>query len=60
MQRLAWIIENEPVSQAVAVFHQKAQSISQRMEAFAHQDRHVAAEVKDRKDWNASLRITTQ
>jgi hypothetical protein len=55
MQRLAWIIENEPVNQAVAVFHQKAQSITLGMEQLAHRDRLVAAEVKYRKDWNLLL-----
>ncbi len=55
MQRLSWIIENEPVSQAIAVFHQKAQDISRQMESFTNQDRVVAAELKYRKQFNLVL-----
>ena len=52
MQRLQWLIENEPVSQAIAVFHQKAQAISLKMETVSNQERVIANELKYRKQFN--------
>ena len=55
MQRLQWVIENEPINQAVAVFHQKAQAISLKMESVSNQERIIATELKYRKQFNNVL-----
>jgi hypothetical protein len=55
MQQLQWITENEPTSQAAAVFHQQLQAISKKMDELANHERVIAAELKYRKQFNLVL-----